>query len=157
MVNETEGIIPPIMPGIFTMPPYDDGQPVLLGGFCPVCKTYYFPRPLRYCRTCLGPVKEAKMGTEGTIYSFTIIRKKAPLGLPIPYAAGFVDLKETGLRIFCLLDSTVLDKFCIGLPVRLAVNILGHDSNGSPCLRPYFTPLLVKKDPVTGNFAKGGV
>ena len=137
--------VPPIMPGIFTMPPYDDGPPSLLGAFCPTCRTYYFPRT-KYCRTCLSPLSGARVGSEGTIYSFTVVRKKAPLGLPMPYGAGFIDLKESGLRIFCLLDPVALDKLRIGLPVRLSVGTLGHDGKGSPCLRPYFTPMPVKND-----------
>ncbi|MDQ1353516.1 MAG: uncharacterized protein QG657_3822 [Acidobacteriota bacterium] len=138
--------IPPVMPGIFTLPPYDDEPPALLGGFCPVCNAYYFPRP-KYCRACLGPLKETRVGSEGSIYSFTIVRKKAPLGLPQPYGVGYVILKETGLFIFSLFDPATLDKLRIGLPVRLAVNTLGVDINGSPCLRPYFTPMPVMSDP----------
>jgi uncharacterized protein len=126
--------IPPVMPGIFTLPPYDTEPPALLGGHCPVCKQYYFPRP-KYCRSCLGLVEETRVGSEGTIYSFTVVRKKAPLGLPLPYSIGYVDLKETGLRVFCLLDPAALDILRIGLPVQLAVSTLGHDANGSPCLR----------------------
>lgn len=152
MINgEKISEIPPVMPGVFTLPPYDDAAPVLLGGFCPACRVYYFPRP-KYCRACLGPVEETRVGSEGTVYSFTVVRKKAPMGLPLPYGVGFVDLKQTGLRIFCLLDPTALEKLHIGLPVRLVVNTLGHDLNGSPCLRPYFTPAAAKSD---RDFGKG--
>jgi uncharacterized OB-fold protein len=131
--------LPPVMAGIFTLPPYGAGGPALLGGFCPLCVTHYFPRP-KYCRICLGPVEEVDLGSEGTIYSFTVIRKKAPLGLPLPYGVGFVDLKETGLRIFCLFDPAALDRLRIGLAVRLEVGEMGHNGIGAPCLRPYFTP-----------------
>lgn len=130
----------PVVPGIFTLPPYDEAPPTLLGGFCGTCGTYYFPRP-NYCRSCLGPLKEIPVGSEGTIYSFTVIRKKPPFGLPLPYGAGFVDLKESGLRIFSLLDPESVDQLRIGLPVRLAVAPMGHDAGGNPCLRPYFKPV----------------
>ena len=139
MKNENRNDVPPVAPGIFTLPPYDETPPALLGGYCPSCKTHFFPKP-KYCRTCLGPVQETEVGSEGMIYSFTVIRKKAPFGLPLPYSVGFVDLKETGLRIFCLLDPAAIDHLRIGLPVQLAVAPLGHDGRGSPCLRPYFTP-----------------
>lgn len=147
--------IAPVMPGIFTLPPYEDEAPALLGGFCPACGVNYFPRPT-YCRTCLGPVEEIDVGSEGTIYSFTVVRTKAPLGLPLPYGVGYVDLKETGLRIFCLLDPAALDKLRIGLPVRLLVNSLGHDIKGSPCLRPYFTPMSAKSHRDSGKMNVGG-
>jgi uncharacterized OB-fold protein len=142
MIKEEKIItMPPVMPGIFTLPPYDHNGPALLGAFCPDCRLYYFPRP-RNCRNCLGSLQEIRVGSEGTIYSFTIVHKKAPFGLPLPYGAGFIDLKESGLRIYSLLDPEALDKLRIGIPVRLTISALGNDCKGSPCLRPYFTPMI---------------
>ena len=128
--------LPIVMPGILDIPG-DGGQPSLLGGSCSSCGVRYFPRPSR-CRRCLGPIEESSVGAEGTVYSFTVIRTRAPLGFPEPYAIGYVDLKESGLRVFCLLDPQAVEEFRIGVPVRLTVGALGHDFNGSSCLRPYF-------------------
>ena len=136
---ETVADIPPMARGIFTLPPYDQAPPSLLGGLCKACDRRYFPRP-RYCPVCLGPTEETVLGSEGKIYSYTVIRRKPPLGLPNPYSVGYIDLDEEGLRIFCLLDPRAIDQFRVGLRVRLAVGPLGHDGRGSPCLRPYFTP-----------------
>ena len=144
MNSKTMVDIPPVAPGIFTLPPYDQAPPKLLGGLCPVCNRYYFPRP-KYCRVCLDAVEETTLGSEGTIYSYTVIRRKPPLGLPDPYSVGYIDLVETGLRIFCLLDPKAIDELRIGLPVKLAVGPLGHDGRGAPRLRPYFTPQGVSK------------
>jgi uncharacterized OB-fold protein len=130
--------IPPMMPGVFTPPPYDQNLPRLIGGFCRECRQFYFPRP-HYCPHCLGTAEETALNSEGTIHSFTVVRTKPPLGLPQPYSVGYVDLAESGLRIFCLLDPMAIDRLRIGLPVRLAVAPLGHDGRGMPCLRPYFT------------------
>jgi uncharacterized OB-fold protein len=132
--------IPPVYPGIVTPPPYEANPPELLGGFCPVCKRHYFPRP-PYCTKCLGSVEQVALSSEGTVYSFTVIRTKAPMGLPEPYGVGYVDLAGSGLRIFCLLDPEAIDNLCVGAPVRLRVGQIGNDVNGNPCLRPYFTPL----------------
>ena len=132
--------MPPVVPGIFTLPPYDQIQPKLLGGFCPTCNRYYFPRPM-YCRGCLGPTEEISLGSQGVIYSFTVIRRKPPLGLPEPYSVGYIDLDESGLRVFSLLDPTTIAQLRIGLKVRLVVEPLGHDGQGTPRLRPYFTPI----------------
>jgi len=132
--------IPPAVPGLFTLPPYDMCPPMLLGGFCQVCNRYYFPRP-RYCRVCLGEVVETTLGSKGTIYCFTVVLRKAPLGLPNPYGVGYVDLTESGLRIFGLLDPAAIGRIQIGMRVRLAVAPLGDDGHGSPRLRPYFTPV----------------
>lgn len=140
MNNEETNEVQPITFGVFTLPPYDKMPPKLLGGFCPECSRYYFPRP-RYCKGCLKPVGEISLGSRGTVYSFTVIRIKPPLGLPQPYCAGYIDLAETGLRIYCLLDPKAIDQLRIGLQVHLNVGILGHDGRDNPCLRPYFTPL----------------
>jgi uncharacterized OB-fold protein len=131
--------IPPFMPGIFTSPPYKETPPRLLGGLCTACNRKYFPWP-KYCPNCLGPTEETVVGSEGTIYSYTVIRTKPPLGLPMPYSVGYIDLTDSGLRIFCLLDPAAIDQLRVGLPVRLAVGPLGHNGHGSPRLRPYFTP-----------------
>jgi len=139
---EATNDIPPVVPGIFTLPPYDQAPPKLLGGLCSDCNKRYFPRP-RYCPVCLGLTEETVLGSEGTIYSFTVIRRRPPLGLPEPCSVGYIDLAESGLRIFCLLDPATIDQLRVGLPVRLAVGPLGHDGHGSPRLRPYFTPMRV--------------
>lgn len=132
--------IPPVAAGIFTLPPYGGNHPELLGGFCDTCKAGYFPMS-KYCPRCLGLLKERRLGSQGTIYSFTVIRKRAPLGLPEPYSIGYIDLaKEPNLRIFCLLDPNAIDRLRIGINVELVVGPLGHDGHGSPRLRPYFTP-----------------
>ena len=139
-MKETKTDMAPVTTGLFTLPPYDQAPPGLLGGFCPACNRQYFPRP-RYCRVCLGPLEEADLGSEGTVYSFTVVRTKPPLGLPQPYSVGYVDLAAGGLRIFSLLDPAAIDDLRIGLPVRVVVGPLGRDSQGDPCLRPYFAPL----------------
>jgi len=139
MENTVETQIPPVVSGVFTLPPYDKTAPTMLGGLCKVCGRYYFPKPV-YCRTCLEQVELTSVGSEGSIYSYTVIRTKPPLGLPQPYAVGYIDLEETRLRIFCLLDPTAIDQLQVGLPVSLRVGPLGHDGTGASCLRPYFSP-----------------
>ncbi len=139
MNDEPVKEIPPVATGIFTLPAGEGSQPRLLGGFCPRCEKHYFPRS-KYCPACLDTVVEADLGSTGTVYSFTVVRTRAPLGLPQPYSIGFVDLDGTGLRIFCLFDPNCIERLQAGLPVRLAVEPLGHDGRGTPRLRPFFTP-----------------
>lgn len=138
-MSEKEIDIEPVATGIFTLPPYDQNPPQLIGGVCDSCSQYYFPRP-HYCKECLEPTEEVLLGSEGIIYSYTVVRTRAPLGLPMPYSVGYVDLKGSSLRIFMLLDPHAIEDLQVGLPVRLAVAPLGDDGQGSPCLRPYFTP-----------------
>lgn len=138
MHKENINNLQPVVSGIFTLPPYDKTLPKLLGGRCSYCNRWYFPRR-RYCVCCLNILEETILDSEGTIYSFTVVRTKPPFGLPQPYCVGYVDLVKTGLRIFTLIDPTAIDQIRVGLPVRLNVGPLGHDLNGSVCLRPYFT------------------
>lgn len=133
--------VPPVAPHIFTLPPYEQNPPKLLGGFCSACKRYYFPRP-RFCKVCLGQTEEVALAPEGIVYSFTMVRRKAPLGLPEPYSVGYVDLPRNGLGIFSLLDASAIDQLRIGMAVHLVVDCLGVNASGSPCLRPYFTPCI---------------
>ena len=115
----------------------DHNKPVLLAGFCQKCGTRFFPKP-KLCPTCLTEVELAELGSCGSIYSYTVVRIKPPLGLPQPYAVGYIDIG--GLRIFSLLDPDRVEELHIGQHVRLAVRQLGVDGLGKPCLRPYFTP-----------------
>jgi uncharacterized protein len=139
MTSEAMAGTPPVSPGVFTLPPYDKKPPVLLGGYCRKCDKHYFPRR-SHCPFCLEPMREASLGSKGRIYSFTVVRAKPPLGLPQPYAVGYIDLESVKLRIFCLLDPAQADGFRIGMEVKLAVDAIGHDGRGQSCLRPYFTP-----------------
>lgn len=133
----TQATLPPFAPGIFREGS-DRTPPVLLGSRCTACQRFYFPRT-GLCPSCLGETHGAELGSRGRIYSHTVVRTKPPLGLPAPYAVGYVDLEDCGLRIFALLDPQQAGRLRIGMPVRLAVGPLGHDGHGKACLRPYFT------------------
>lgn len=134
--GETAKSLPPFAPGIFREAEAGS-QPVLLGSRCEACNRYQFPHT-GLCPLCLGATRHAELGTRGRIYSHTVVRTKPPLGLPAPYAVGYVDLDGCGLRIFALLDPRLAGRLRIGMPVRLAVAPLGHDGHGNACLRPYF-------------------
>lgn len=127
--------LPPFAPGVFRV---DGSGSVLLGSRCSSCRRQFFPA-CELCPDCLGATGAAELGSRGRIYSHTVVRTKPPLGLPAPYAVGYVDLCDGELRIFALLDPAQVGQFRIGLPVRLAVAPLGTDQHGQPCLRPFFT------------------
>lgn len=137
MNDETEHSIQPVNPGTFSVPGDDGAAPQLLGGYCRTCQAYYYPRP-RCCPSCLGDVDLRPVGRRGRIHSFTVVRTKPPLGLPQPYSVGYVDLEETGLRIFGLLDPERIEDLRLGAWVYLAVRPLGHDGRGEERLRPCF-------------------
>lgn len=138
-ITTTIDEIPPMAPGIFRSESAAGTGPELLGSLCPACGRPYFPARA-YCPTCLEPMIEVALGGRGVIYSYTVVRARAPLGLPQPYSVGYVDLEPSGLRVFALLDHEAIAQLRVGLPVRLAVAPLGDDGHGSPRLRPFFTP-----------------
>jgi len=132
--------IPAFTPGVFRSDP--GHGVVLLGGQCDSCERYYFPRPA-VCTACLGPVAEVELGSTGTLYSFTVVRIKPPLGLPQPYAVAYIDLDHHALRIFTLLDPTRIGDYRIGQRLELTAGVIGLDHSGGPCLRPYFKPQAI--------------
>ncbi|MCF8042566.1 MAG: OB-fold domain-containing protein [Desulfarculaceae bacterium] len=119
--------------------------PVLIGGHCPHCRRDFFPRP-RYCPGCMRPPQERLLSGDGVIYSYTVVRIRPPLGLPQPYAVGFVDLNQSGLRIFGLLNHGDIDRLAIGKRVRLKLGPLGQDGGGQACMRPYFSLVAAEGD-----------
>ncbi len=149
MENEKMKEIPPMLPGIFTLPPYGEKPPMLLGGYCESCNRYYFPKP-RYCPRCLEVPESREIGNRGRIHSFTAVRIKPPLGLSQPYGVGYVDLDDeqngSGLRVFCLFDPDSMDRLRIGGKVILNVAPLGHNGRGEVRLRPFFTPVQSKEE-----------
>jgi uncharacterized protein len=119
---------------------FEEGPPPrLIGGWCESCNRNYFPKP-PVCPYCLGRVTRTPLSSTGTLYSYTVVRTKAPYGLPEPYAVGYIDLNDSGLRIFSLLDSARIEALGIDGPVGLRVGAVGTDRHGQPCLRYYFTP-----------------
>ena len=127
--------VKPVLEGVL-----EKGPPArLLGGYCPRCERKFFPEPF-VCPVCQGAVERVPLSDKGILYSFALVRTKAPFGLPQPYAVGYVDLQADGLRIISLLDPERLEDLAIGVPMGLRVAPLGLGADHEPCLRYYFTP-----------------
>ena len=125
--------------GLFTVPPYGEEGPQLIGGFCAQCDRKFFPLPF-ICPYCLSELQEVLLSNQGTLHSFVVVRVRPPFGLPLPYALGYVDLKDDGLRVISLIDPDAIDDLEIGMHLTLRVAELGDDGKGNPCLRYMFTP-----------------
>jgi uncharacterized OB-fold protein len=126
----------PMLDGIFEVGP----PPSLLGAECPVCESRFFPKPV-FCPHCLGEVKEIKFNTEGTVYSYSILRIPNMLyKYPQPYASGYVDLDGDNIRVYGLFDPAKTEEIAIGQRVTLKVGQVGIGLDGEECLRYYFTP-----------------
>ena len=115
------------------------GRPGLVGGYCTACQRYFYPRP-DFCPDCQQPAQRRLLGGSGRIYSYTVIRTRAPYQLPEPYAVGYIDLDVSGLRVFGLFHPQATEALRIAMPVALSVLPLGVDNDGRPCLRPVFSP-----------------
>lgn len=126
--------LPPVAENIFVLS--KDGFE-LIGAYCDNCEKYFFPIR-EHCSDCLGNTVQAKLGSRGVVYSFTIVRTKPPFGLPQPYGVAYIDLDTIQLRVFGLLDPQQLGKVYIGASVRLSVGPMGVNNADQPCLRPFF-------------------
>ena len=80
-----------------------DGKPHLLGGHCPTCGAFFFPKQYSFCRnpTCqrARPRRRRAVGTRGTLWSFTDNRYAPPPPYPAlepfePYGVAAVELAE---------------------------------------------------------------
>lgn len=111
--------------------------PELLGSQCSKGEHYHYPAT-ELCTHCGGDTTPVSLGGAGTIYSFTTVRVKPPLGLPRPYSVAYIDLEQVPLRIFGLLGPDAEQAFNIGQAVQLQVAEIGVNNQGEPCLRPYF-------------------
>lgn len=129
--------LPPIVPDLFEELEGRPGHHALVGGHCAHCDRHFFPLQ-HQCSACFRPLQRRVFGERGHIYSFTVVRTKAPFSLPEPYAVGYVDLADVRLRVFALLDPTAIDQLTVGAPVILKTLPLGVDGAGTPCVRPVF-------------------
>ena len=134
----------PIAEELFTLPPYGEEGPHLIGAHCIHCNRKFFPAPF-VCPYCLEELEKVLLSNQGTLHSFTVVRVKAPFGLPLPYCLGYVDLKGDGLRVISLIDPQRTDDLEIGMDLTLRVTEFGDDGKGNPCLRYMFTPKTGKQ------------
>jgi uncharacterized OB-fold protein len=91
----------PVVEGFFTEHGAD-GKPHLLGGHCPRCGAYFFPKQYSFCRNpaCQSPeLDDVELSTRGTLWSFTDNRYSPPPPYPAldpfePYGVAAVELAE---------------------------------------------------------------
>ncbi|MDO9598938.1 MAG: OB-fold domain-containing protein [Azoarcus sp.] len=126
------------------------GRYGLVGSLCPDCGASAFPRA-GCCPQCQGTPQRRVVGTAGSLYTYTVVRTRAPFGLPEPYAVGYVDLDESGLRVFGLIDPAAVDALAVGQRMEVGLDRLGVDGGGRPCLRPVFRPERMAADTGVGR------
>jgi uncharacterized OB-fold protein len=89
----------PVVNGLFTG---DGANGRLLGGRCPRCGAYFFPKQYSFCRNpaCGAPeLEDVELSTRGKLWSVTDNRYAAPSPFPVvepfePYGVAAVELAE---------------------------------------------------------------
>ena len=127
----------PIAPGLFVDGP--DG-PRLLAGMCRTCHRAHYPLgPV--CPYCAAeaPV-EAHVGPAGRLKLFTAVLAKPPgYRGEVPYGFGVVEL-DGGLEVITRLTEPQLERLHADLPMRLVLETLFTDDDGTPVLTYAFAP-----------------
>jgi uncharacterized OB-fold protein len=83
------------------------------------------------------------VGPAGHLRLFTVVSNRPPgYRGPLPYGFGVVELDDTGLEVITRLAETDPARLRPGLPVRLVVEPLFTDEDGTPVLAYAFAPAV---------------
>jgi uncharacterized OB-fold protein len=125
----------PVLEGLFTD---DAGGARLLGGHCPRCGAWYFPKQWSFCRNphCEGgPLDDAPLSSRGRLWSWTDNRYAPPPPYPArepfePYGVAAVELPDEQLIVLGqLARGTDLGALSLGQPMTLVVETLYEDED----------------------------
>jgi uncharacterized OB-fold protein len=115
----------------------EESTPALLGGRCPRCGTYTFPRATTWCpnpRCDAGEASEVRLSRTGTIWSFTDARYKPPPPyVPVtdphePFAIVAVELAAEKMVVLGqVVPGVPVSDLRLGMPVELVVDVLFAD------------------------------
>ncbi|MGD9507292.1 MAG: Zn-ribbon domain-containing OB-fold protein [Geminicoccaceae bacterium] len=99
-----------------------------LGRRCTACgEFHWYPRP--FCPFCAGETEWAEMSGQGTIYSYSVLRRATP-----PYALAYVTLDE-GPTMLTNLVNCDFDRLRIGQRVTLRF-MPAEGGRSIPCFEP---------------------
>jgi len=127
----------PITPGLFIIGP--DG-PRLVAGHCPRCGKLHFPAGSTCPYCAAAGCSERPVGPSGTLYLYTVVTNRPPgYRGEVPYGFGVVELDD-GLRVIGRLGEAHLERLQRAQRVRLHIEPLFTDEDGSPVLSYLFTP-----------------
>jgi uncharacterized OB-fold protein len=127
------------VPGSFEI---ENGRPYLVGTKCTNCGSAFFP-PRYICSYCLTDegVEKARLGNQGTLYSYTVIHVSSKEFNP-PYAFGFVILEPEKIRIPTILTGFDLTKeLASGTRMEMVIDKLRDDEDGNELITYKFRPV----------------
>ncbi len=108
---------------------------------CDDCAKLHFPATTT-CPYCGGVRTTATLvGPAGCLRLFTVVANRPPgYRGPLPYGFGVVELDDSGLEVIARLTETDLARLRPGLAMRLVVEPLCTDDDGTSVLTYAFAP-----------------
>jgi uncharacterized OB-fold protein len=127
----------PITDGLFGS---DGDVPYLLAARCGTCRKAHFPAS-PVCPYCgADGCAEARVGPAGRLCLFTAVHNIPPgYRGPTPFGFGVVEL-EDGLRVITRLTEARVEQLRPGLAMRLVIEPLFTDDDGTVVLSYAFRP-----------------
>jgi uncharacterized protein len=115
-------------------------HPCLIARQCRSCGARFFDRR-NACAACGGVAgfDDVALPPEGVLRTFTIVSVAAP-GVPVPYAAGVIDVGGTSVRANLVNVKADPGHLSAGMRVRLSTFSLGHDRDGVEAVGFGFEP-----------------
>lgn len=100
---------------------------------CTSCGARFFDRR-NACASCgLTGFRTVEIPEEGEVKAFTIVSFAAP-GVPVPYVAALVDCGGTSVRANLINVTPDPEHVSLGMPVRLATEVIGTDGEGTEAI-----------------------
>ena len=121
----------PVIEGLFREDGEGEGR--LLGGRCPSCGAYFFPKQWSFCRnpSCGGgELDDVELSTRGTLWSFTDNRYAPPPPYPArepfePYGVAAVELGDEQMIVLGqVARDTDIERLAVGDAMELVVEPL---------------------------------
>lgn len=108
-------------------------HPHLTAHECTSCGARFFDRR-NACASCgLTEFRTVEIPDEGEVKAFTIVSFAAP-GVPVPYVAALVDCGGTSVRANLINVAPDPEHVSLGMPVRLATEVIGTDGEGTEAI-----------------------
>jgi uncharacterized OB-fold protein len=115
-------------------------DPHLVAHECTSCGARFFDRR-NACASCGNTeFKAADVPTTGEVRTFTIVAFAAP-GIPVPFVAAVVDCEGTSVRGNLINVTPDAEHVSTGMKVRLAIEVIGTDDEGTEAVGFGFEPL----------------
>jgi len=96
-----------------------NGNYVLNGNKCKVCNIVFFPKK-EVCISCFSSNNLEEFGLEniGILHTYTIVHRSFPQ-FNTPYTIGYVDLLNSGVRVFAPIKDSAPDSLNIGDEMKI--------------------------------------